>query len=202
MFGPKAQNKEHKELKISPNNFKLVHLLGSDDEKFSVYQDWRCPSDLLLEVFQEYGKISDARSAKFKEALALNPNLPETIAFKLSQDSSSSVRSISLYNPNHPNFRTKLLESFHNQCLIGLFAGLKNKNIEESLRTGAIISGSSLVSLIRRESKHLPFDRSDDIKDFDFYFHDEKCLQIVINSLIANFIPDDESKDFLKLWEC
>ena len=192
----KAATNNTKIPKINPNNFHLVHLLGSDDEKFSVYQDWRCPLSLLNDVFKEWQHIHDTRGNKFKEALALNPNISSDLIFKLSQDESSPVRTASLYNPNHPHFQTKILENFHSQCLSHLFTGLKNKTLENLIRKATILSGSSLMTMTRRITSHLQYDQSDDIKDFDFYFHDKDSLIMAINILLSNFSVNSESKQF------
>lgn len=193
------KNQSNYQLKIDPSQFRLAHLVGSDDEKFATYKDWRCPVELLQEAFEEWGKItdkSDSRANKFKEALALNPNLPAEFCHVLSQDNSEAIRGIAKVNVNHPSFHRRVLEDFHAKCLNNFLLSLKSPTLESEIRKGAILSGGAMFSLIRRNTPHVKFESEDNIKDFDFYFHNMDSLTYVVNTLLSSFKPKPDSEKF------
>lgn len=190
------RKQNQKPLKIKADNFPLVHLLGSDEEKVFIYKDWRCSGKILEEVWNEWKDLSDNRANQFKEALALNPNLSEHIAFQLSQINNSNIKNLALCNANHPSFHRKILSEFHRQCLLVLFEQLKSEaNLEILIREGCFLTGGAVCSLVRNSLSYVRRDNFDFIKDFDFYFNNEQVLEKVINHFINNIIPVSEGQE-------
>lgn len=178
-------------IKLKTKSFPLVHLLGNDEEKKIMYADYRCPINLLSEAFNEWKDTEDARGQAFKTALAVNPSLNPDQVFYLSQDKNAQVSNLAFHNINHPTFVNKILEDFHRHCWLPLQNLIPDLGVIESLRTQSILTGGALVTLIRRNSPHLPRNAEDRIKDFDFYFTNETELIKVINHFLHNLKPLD-----------
>lgn len=194
---------KEKKIQVKPSSFPLVHLLGSDEEKAVMYQDYRCPVDLLNEAFNEWQDNSTDRGIKFKTALAENPSLTSEQVFFLGQDPNYNVSNLALQNINHPTFQRKISEDFHRSCLMPLsHVFKKDPHIMESIKKCAFLTGGSLGSLIRRATtnpRNNPrrnYNSRENIKDWDFYFTDENELLKVINHFLLNISeinPNDKN---------